>query len=71
MDFTTLQQNLELQTYQTFGEFISDAYLIFENCRHYNGASDNNYFLNTANQCETSFIKEIGDIFHSFNQDNY
>ena len=40
-DLATMENKLEANTYNTLAEFITDAKLIFSNCRAYNDVGSN------------------------------
>lgn len=40
-DLATMENKLEANTYNTLSEFITDAKLIFSNCRQYNDSGSN------------------------------
>ncbi|CEI92456.1 Putative Histone acetyltransferase-like protein [Rhizopus microsporus] len=57
MDLTTLEQNVENDTYQTMDEFIRDVQKIFDNCRTYNAESTN--YARCANRLEKYFDERL------------
>lgn len=72
MDLSTLRNNLKKHEYATFSSFLKDAHLIFENCRIYNGKSENGFYYNQADECENAFIECIGKLPNlKFNRTTY
>ncbi|KAH0571392.1 Bromodomain-containing protein [Spironucleus salmonicida] len=59
MDLLTLKQKLQLNCYDTFGDFIYESALIWQNCRDYNKNSPTNYFINSADEGERNFIQTV------------
>ena len=57
MDLTTLKTNLLQGRYTMLSDFLKDAHLIFENCRVYNGNSNNGLYSDLANETQDLFIK--------------
>ncbi len=49
LDMQTIGENLEDELYDTFGDFCRDVYLMFENCRQYNGPG---YFSDVSQSVE-------------------
>lgn len=49
-DLSTMEFKLESNHYATVDDFVSDARLIFANCRQYNG--EKNQYANLANKLE-------------------
>jgi histone acetyltransferase len=49
-DLSTMESKLENNHYNSIDDFISDAQLIFENCRQYNG--EKSTYTNQANKLE-------------------
>lgn len=59
MDLSTLRRNLLTHKYIFIGDFLRDAELIFENCRVYNGNSNDGFYRKAADDCERFFVMQI------------
>ncbi|CAL5994168.1 Bromodomain-containing_protein [Hexamita inflata] len=59
MDLATLHNNVALDEYNFFFQFLSDAFLIFENCRKYNSTKPE--YIQLANQAESEFIDMLAE----------
>lgn len=56
MDFQTLRRNLMTHKYIFLADFLKDAELIFENCRIYNGNSNEGFYKRAADESEKFFV---------------
>ena len=59
MDLQTLRSNLMLGEYTHFWQFVRDADLIWSNCRVYNAAQNESFFLKAADECEKFFLGQL------------
>lgn len=55
MDLSTLRSNLMGGDYTYLHQFLKDADLIWSNCRVYNRAQTESFFLKAADECEKAF----------------
>ncbi|KAM0789563.1 histone acetyltransferase [Microbotryomycetes sp. NB124-2] len=57
MDLATMENKLEANTYNNLAEFITDAKLIFSNCRQYNDSGSN--YVKNANKLEAYLNEQV------------
>jgi histone acetyltransferase len=55
VDLSTMEHKLENNHYNSVEEFLTDARLIFDNCRQYNG--EKSTYTNQANKLEKALDK--------------
>jgi histone acetyltransferase len=60
MDLSTMEARLEAEQYMTPEDFITDAQLIFDNCRQFNG--ENSLYVKCANKLEKYMWKQVRTI---------
>ncbi|KAH0569630.1 Bromodomain-containing protein [Spironucleus salmonicida] len=62
MDLSTLRNCLVYNEYSNIQEFLSDSILVWQNCRAYNGNSNDGFYLKAADEAEKQFVVQIGKI---------
>ncbi|CAL6103860.1 Bromodomain-containing_protein [Hexamita inflata] len=62
MDLGTLQHNLLNNVYVKLSDFVKDCAQIFNNCRIYNGNSQEGMYMRLANECEDYIIAQLRKI---------